>query len=141
MFKARPLDQHCQAAEPQTAPAALKEVAAMEVEAWHDLEGGDKTLACSSTSEIYRNSITLRNSPGPARIAITFARSLGSCCPRDCALVQLEHEIEGKSIDIPFHLFVETLGGNLIQLRKIFIEHDFQATNNMDAMFNRLQGN
>ena len=56
-------------------------------------------------------------------------------------LAQLEHEIERKSIDISFHLLVEALGGHLIQLRKVFVEHNFQATNNMDAMFNGLQWN
>ena len=56
-------------------------------------------------------------------------------------LAQLEHEIERKAIDISFHLLIEALGGNFIQLRKISIEHDFQAANNMDAMLNRLQWN
>ena len=56
-------------------------------------------------------------------------------------LAQLEYEIERKAIDISFHLLLEALGWNFIQLRKISIEHYFQAANKMDAMLNRLQWN
>ena len=54
---------------------------------------------------------------------------------------QLEHEICGKTIDIPAYSFVKIFGFNPIECRQIPVEEHFVPTNQQDRLFNSLQRN
>jgi hypothetical protein len=54
---------------------------------------------------------------------------------------QLKHEIGRKTVAISFYGFIETLGGDLVEIRQIGIDHYFLAADAVDAPGDLVDGN
>jgi hypothetical protein len=53
----------------------------------------------------------------------------------------LEHEIRRKSLQVPFDLLVEPLGGGPIKPGQVRVQHDPLPANKQDARFDLVQEN
>jgi len=55
--------------------------------------------------------------------------------PQDCNLLihQPKHEVGGKPLQVPPHLFVQPFGGDAVERREILVEQHLLATDDEDA--------